>query len=66
MNLEKEEISHYFPEMLKVLGDCHFNNCQHQNEPGCAVKKAVAEGVIKMARYESYLDLWHSIEDKKY
>lgn len=66
VNLEKEEISHYFPEMLKVLGDCHFNNCQHQNEPGCAVKKAVAEGVIKMARYESYLDLWHSIEDKKY
>jgi ribosome biogenesis GTPase len=66
VNLEKEEISHYFPEMLKVLGDCHFNNCQHQNEPGCAVKNAVAEGVIKMARYESYLDLWHSIEDKKY
>lgn len=66
VNLEKEEISHYFPEMLKVLGDCHFNNCQHQNEPGCAVKKAVGDGVITMARYESYLDLWHSIEDKKY
>lgn len=65
VNLEKEEISHYFPEMLKVLGDCQFNNCQHQHEPGCAVKAAVQEGQIKIERYESYLDLWHSIVEKK-
>lgn len=65
VNLEKEEISHYFPEMLKVLGDCQFNNCQHQHEPGCAVKAAVQAGQIKIERYESYLDLWHSIVEKK-
>ncbi|MFX5825143.1 ribosome small subunit-dependent GTPase, partial [Acinetobacter baumannii] len=51
--VSKQELSHYFPEMRKVLNDCQFNNCMHYNEPGCAVKQAVGTGVISEERYVS-------------
>jgi ribosome biogenesis GTPase / thiamine phosphate phosphatase len=57
VELEKEEISHYFPEMRDLLNDCRFNNCTHTNEPGCAIKKAVDENRISLIRYESYLSI---------
>ena len=66
VNLEKEELAQYFPEMRAKMQDCQFNNCQHINEPGCAVKAAVEKGLISEARFFSYVDLWHGIEDKKY
>ena len=43
MDFEKEELSHYFPEMKELMHDCQFNNCMHIEEPGCAVKRAVEE-----------------------
>lgn len=64
INLEREELSHYFPEMRAVLNDCRFNNCLHLNEPGCAVKAAVAEGRITQERYASYQAILDSIEKK--
>jgi ribosome biogenesis GTPase / thiamine phosphate phosphatase len=54
---KKEEISHYFPEMLKILNDCQFNNCLHINEPNCAVKAAVERGEIHPMRYYNYLGM---------
>jgi ribosome biogenesis GTPase len=57
VQLEKEEISHYFPEMRELLNDCKFNNCSHTNEPGCAIKRAVDENRISLIRYESYLSI---------
>ena len=57
VQLEKEEISHYFPEMRDLLNQCRFNNCSHVNEPGCAIKKAVDENKISLIRYESYLSI---------
>lgn len=57
VDLEKEEISHYFPEMREILNNCKFNNCSHTNEPGCAIKKAVDENIISLIRYESYLSI---------
>ena len=57
VQLEKEEISHYFPEMRDLLNQCRFNNCNHVNEPGCAIKKAVDENKISLIRYESYLSI---------
>ena len=66
VNLEKEELAQYFPEMRAKMQDCQFNNCQHINEPGCAVKAAVEKGIISEARFFSYVDLWHGIEEKKY
>jgi len=66
VNLEKEELAQYFPEMREKMSGCQFNNCQHINEPGCAVKAAVEKGLITEARFFSYVDLWHGIETFKY
>lgn len=57
VELKKEEISHYFPEMRALINQCKFNNCSHTNEPGCAIKKAVDENIISLIRYESYLSI---------
>jgi ribosome biogenesis GTPase len=66
VNLEKEELAQYFPDMREKMECCQFNNCQHINEPGCAVKAAVEKGIISEARFFSYVDLWHGIEGPKY
>ena len=57
IDMEKTEISHYFPEMFGLLGQCRFFNCTHVHEPGCAVKSAWEKGEIPATRYESYLSL---------
>jgi ribosome biogenesis GTPase len=57
IDMEKDEISHYFPEMFDLLKECRYFNCSHTHEPGCAVKHAVQEGRIPITRYESYLSL---------
>ncbi len=64
MDISKQELSHYFPEMLALVNDCQFNNCMHINEPDCAVKEAVNEGTIATDRYVSYLTILDSIEKK--
>jgi ribosome biogenesis GTPase / thiamine phosphate phosphatase len=64
IDIDKELLSHYFPEMLKVLNDCKFNNCLHINEPGCAVKDAMRAGLIAEERYVSYVSIMDTIEDK--
>ena len=66
MDFEKEELSHYFPEMKELINECRFNNCMHIEEPGCAVKKAVEEGKISAERYISYLAILDSLENKKW
>lgn len=64
VDLEKEEISKYFPEMLRVMDDCRFVPCTHTHEPDCAVKAAVEAGEISAERYNSYLGMLE--EDKKF
>jgi ribosome biogenesis GTPase len=64
IDIEKEELSHYFPEMRRVLNNCKFNNCLHINEPGCAVKQAVAEMEIAEERYDSYVTIMDTIDNK--
>lgn len=64
VNLEKEEISRYFPEMLKISENCRFTPCTHTHEPGCAVKEAVEDGIISPERYSSYLGMIE--EDRKF
>lgn len=66
IDFDKTELSHCFPEMRAVLDDCKFNNCQHMNEPGCAVKKAVEEGRIHESRYYSYLNMMETDEDETF
>jgi ribosome biogenesis GTPase len=66
VDLSRQELSHYFPEMRDKINDCQFNNCLHVNEPGCAIKKAVVEGEINEDRFVSYVGILDSIEEKNY
>ena len=66
VDIEKQELSHYFPEMRAALTNCQFNNCMHINEPGCAVKHSLNEGVIHEDRYISYLTILDTMTDKSY
>ncbi len=66
MDIEKHELSHYFPEMKNLVNECKFNNCMHIDEPGCAVKLAVEEGKISADRYISYLNILGTIDTKKW
>ena len=59
IDLEKEHMAHYFPEMRNLIGACRFHNCLHLNEPNCAVKEAVEKDEISFSRYQSYLDLMY-------
>ena len=64
VDLKKEEIGLYFPEMLREMKFCRFTPCTHTHEPGCAVKQAVEKGRISPERYNSYLGMLE--EDKKF
>jgi ribosome biogenesis GTPase len=66
VDLTKQELSGYFPEMKALVNDCQFNNCLHYNEPGCAVKAAVNAGNISEERYISYLTIMDSMDDSKW
>jgi len=57
VDLKKEEIALYFPEMLQAAQNCRFAPCTHTHEPGCAVKEAVESGEISYDRYSSYLGM---------
>jgi ribosome biogenesis GTPase len=57
VDIYDEEISHFFPEMRNLFGQCKYYNCTHHHEPGCAVIKAVESGEIAESRYRSYLSM---------
>lgn len=59
VEFRKEEIAERFPEFRRYQHDCHFNNCTHIHEPGCAVKQAIEEGKVALSRYESYLRIYN-------
>jgi ribosome biogenesis GTPase len=59
IDIEKQELGHFFPEMRERMNQCRFNNCRHINEPGCAVLDALEEGEITLSRYESYLSIYN-------
>ncbi len=65
IDFDKEELSHYFPEIFKISHACKFNNCLHLNEPDCAVREAVEKGEIFDSRYYSYLNLMED-DGKRY
>ena len=64
VDLKKDEIGLYFPEMLREMKGCRFTPCTHTHEPDCAVKQAVEEGRISRERYNSYIGMLE--EDKKF
>lgn len=64
IDLQRDELAQYFPEMRAIMNDCRFNNCIHVNEPGCAVKEALVNGGIAEERYKNYLTILDTIEKK--
>ena len=65
VDMEKNEIYHFFREIFNVSRHCRFNNCLHLDEPGCAVRTAVENGDIDFLRYRSYLNIMDG-DDRKY
>jgi ribosome biogenesis GTPase len=65
VDMERNEIYHFFPEIFKVSKDCRFYNCLHLDEPGCAVRQAVDRGEVDPLRYRSYLSILND-ENTKY
>jgi len=63
VDMEKEEISGYFPEFFKLKDQCKFNNCLHKDEPHCAIKKALENDQISWSRYKSYLKILEGDEE---
>ena len=77
INMEKEEVSHYFREIFRIGADCRFGNCSHTNEPGCAVIQAVEQSAtgdiqpgddnyIALSRYESYISILGDCDESNY
>ncbi|MFI3268475.1 MAG: ribosome small subunit-dependent GTPase A, partial [Rikenellaceae bacterium] len=66
IDIEKDELARYFPDMFKYSSECRFYNCTHTHEPGCAVKDAVQEGLIYAERYDSYLKMLENDKEEKY
>tara|TARA_R110002050_G_scaffold57320_3_gene128660 strand:- start:403 stop:1326 length:924 start_codon:yes stop_codon:yes gene_type:complete len=57
LDIDNQELSHYFVELRKYLGQCKYNNCKHINEPGCKVLEVLEQGYIHPYRYENYLKI---------
>ena len=57
IEMDKDELSHYFPEMLRLLDGCRFAPCTHTHEPECAVKEGIETGLVSEERYASYLSM---------
>jgi len=65
VDMDRNEIYHFFREIFEVSKNCRFNNCLHLDEPGCAVRAAVENGNIDFLRYRSYLNIMDT-DDRKY
>ena len=66
IDIESKELTNYFPEFMKRKEMCKFNNCVHINEPNCAIKTAVEQGEIAFSRYNSYLSMYHNVQEENY
>lgn len=65
VDIDAEEVGHYFPEIRKHIGACKFNNCLHINEDGCVIRQQLEEGLFSPTRYTSYLTFYHEIKESK-
>ena len=64
-DMEENHLMDYFPEIFPIAPKCKFSTCIHYKEPQCAVKQAVAEGLIHAERYQSYLEILTEIRENK-
>jgi ribosome biogenesis GTPase len=60
--MDPTDVSYLFKDFRPFLGQCRFNNCIHDREPDCAVRRAVEEGKIQQGRYESYKQILEELK----
>lgn len=65
VDMERNEIYHFFREIFRISKECRFNNCLHLDEPGCAVRASVENGEIDFMRYRSYINIMDG-DNRKY
>jgi ribosome biogenesis GTPase len=65
-DIYQNELRHYFIEFAEMQIDCQFNDCQHLNEPGCAVKKAMEQGKVFEERYKNYKNIFQDLRSAPY
>lgn len=66
INMNRNEVAHYFPEIFRISSECRYNDCTHTHEPGCAVRQAVEDQRISESRFASYLSILEDFEEGKY
>ncbi len=64
LDLQPQEVGHFYPEIREVLAGCKYNNCLHQEEPGCAVKQAVMDGKLAYERYKNYDNIVENTKER--
>lgn len=64
-SIDKSQLAFYFPEFRPYIEKCYYNTCTHSHEPSCAVKAAVEAGTISKARYDAYLSILQTINERK-
>lgn len=65
IDIPKDEVGGFFPEILARASQCQYHNCSHTHEPGCKIKEAAALGEIAESRYKSYINMYFD-ENEKY
>ncbi|WP_243124116.1 ribosome small subunit-dependent GTPase A [Pelotomaculum schinkii] len=64
-DMKLEDLAGHFPEIAQLQGECYFTGCLHDQEPGCAVKKAVDAGAIQQSRYLQYLEFLNDLKERR-
>lgn len=65
VDIPREELSYFFPEMRERLNQCKYHNCLHLNEPGCQVQQDLKAGAISITRYESYRSILDETDNRR-
>lgn len=66
IEMETNNVGHYFKEIFRYAHNCKYNNCTHIHEPQCAVKQAIEEQKISPSRYQSYQNILADTQENKY
>lgn len=64
--LELADVAHNFKEFFQASSECKFSDCLHRNEPNCAIKEKIEQGLISELRYFNYCQILEEIEDQNY
>lgn len=64
LDLQPQEVGHFYPEIRALLPNCRYSNCLHQEEPGCAVKQAVMDGKLNYERYKNYDNIVENCKER--